>query len=490
MLHKGRGPGRSIAAKGMAWTGITVVLAKLMSIVSQIVLGHLLSVETYAVFAAATAALAFVSGFQNSGVGKVLVQRQSEYERIAADFAGFAFYLGSAGAVVLFLIALGLSAGYGMPDLLPILAVSAITIPIISINSIYTAKQSIALSFKTISIYSTTYTAIYYIALLLSAYFGTESFSIALATLFAAVAMHFVYIRRMGVLDINFRFSPASFWSVFSALKWTMLSSYIFGFTQSGDYLVLGRLFDKDQLGYYYFGFMLTANVGLLLSLAISQTLMPIFSKIKDDTVRLKRAFAQASETIIFLSSIICLGIVAVAPEAVHSLWSGKWDPSIFVAVAMAVTFPLRVLASMAAVALEARGRWRQRTMLLVYDALGIMIFAAVGAWLGALSGAAVAVAFHRGVTGLLAFPVAMRSLEFHYGDIGRYFLQSATPFFLIVALVIAFKQWLGPVPGAVEQLLIAAGVAGAAIAVFLAVTFLTNRKVLGYFVPAINRRT
>lgn len=489
MLRKGTGPGRSIAAKGMAWTGITVVLAKLMSIVSQIVLGHLLSVETYAVFAAATAALAFVSGFQNSGVGKVLVQRQSEYDRIAADFAGLAFYLGAAGSIVLLLIAFGLSAGYGMPDLLPILAISSITIPIISINSIYTARQSIALSFKTISLYSTIYTALYYLALLLSAYLGSKSFSVALATLFAAVAIHVVYVRRMGLLAINFRFSLSTFWSGLGTLKWTMLSSYIFGFTQSGDYIVLGRFFDKEQLGYYYFGFMLTANIGLLLSLAISQTLMPIFSKIKDDPVRLKRAFVQASETIAFLSSIICLGIVAVAPEAVHSIWAGKWDPSIFVAVAMAVTFPLRVLASMAAVALEARGRWRQRTMLLVYDALGIMIFAALGAWLGALAGAAIAVALHRGITGLLAFPVAMKALEFRYGDIGCYFVQSAVPFFPIVALVIGFKQWLGPVSGVVDQLLVAAGVAGAAIAVFLAVTFLTNRKVLGYFVPALNRQ-
>lgn len=489
MLQKSKGPDRSIVAKGMAWTGVTVVLAKLMSIVSQIVLGYLLSVETYAVFAAATAALAFVSGFQNSGVGKVLVQRQAEYDSIAADLTGFAIYLGAAGAFVLILIAIGISAGYEMPALLPILAISAITIPFISVNSVYTAKQSIALNFKSISLNSTLYTAIYYVFLLLAASLGAEGFSIALATLFAVVIIHIVYIRQIGLLPVNLTFSSSSFWSVFGALKWTMLSSYIFGFTQSGDYLVLGRLFDKQELGYYYFGFMLTANIGLLLSLAISQTLMPVFSKIKDDSLRLKRAFMKASETIAFLSSLICLGIVAVVPEAVHFLWAGKWDPSIFVAVAMAFTFPLRVLASMAAVALEARGRWRQRTMLLLYDALGIMIFAGVGGWWGGLTGAAVAVALHRGITGLLAFPVAMRALDFRYHEVGNYFLQSCMPFFPIAAFVIGFKQWLGPVQGGVQQVSSAAGIAGAAAAVFVGVTFLTNRKVLGYFVPAINRR-
>ncbi|WP_117196272.1 oligosaccharide flippase family protein [Rhizobium terrae] len=475
MFQEKRRSGRSIAAKGMAWSSMTVILAKLMSVISQIILGYLLSVETYAVFAAATAALAFVSGFQNSGVGKVLIQRQDEFDDIAADFAGCAFYIGVVGAIVLVILGATLSASYNMPTLLPVLIISAVTVPIISVNALYTARQSIELKFRSISYYSILSNLIYYGFLISSAYLGAESFSVSLATLLSAIFVLIVYVRRLGTFHIAFRLSFSRFVKILGSLKWTILSSYVFGFTQSGDYLILGIFLDKQQLGQYYFGFMLAANVGILLSLSISQTLMPIFSKIKDDNDRLKRAFLRASEIVNFFSSIICIGFVALVPEVVRFLWQGKWDASIFVAVAMGATFPMRVLASMAAVVLEAQGRWVQRTVLLLYDAVGIMAFAAIGVMWDSITGAAVAVAAHRGITGLVSFPIAMKEIDFAFGDIGEYLLRTIFPFVPVVAAVIGLRFWLAPISNELMGFAVAAGTAAVGASLFVFLTSLLN---------------
>lgn len=472
----------------MLWTGLTVAFGKSMSVISQLVLGYVLTVDAYAVFAAATAALTFVTGFQNSGLSKVLIQQQEEYDRALPDFAGFALYLGLAGGALLIVMGFVLSDLYRMPALLPVLCISALTVPLFSLNSIYAAKQSIDLRFQAASFYSMSYSFIYYTGLIVFAVCGAAYLSVAISTLIAVGILHLLYARRMGLLRINLTFSRATMASIADPLKWTIVSSYLFGFALNGDYLVLGRFLEKDQLGYYFFGFMLTANIGQLLSLAINQTLMPIFSKLRGDPRQLRHGFERSCEAINFVSAVMCIGMIGLLPDAVHLVWQGKWDAAIFVAVAMAVSFPLRMMATMGAVALEAQGLWRQRTLLLCQDAACIMIFAAVGALLGGINGAAVAVAIHRCLTGIIAFPAAMRAVGFEWPDIAAKLVRLPAPFLLSVSVIFLAKSIWRP-EMSLQSAAVSLVISAAALAIFLILTFFINRPALTYVAATIRRR-
>jgi len=79
-------------------------------------------------------------------------------------------------------------------------------------------------------------------------------------------------------------------------------------------YFVLGRAISAESLGYYYFGFQLTANIGQLLAQGIGNTLFPIFTAMKQDRGALNRAFLRASSVIHFACSVLCLGVVVSHP--------------------------------------------------------------------------------------------------------------------------------------------------------------------------------
>lgn len=479
----------TLAVQGIAWTGFTVVITKIMSIVSQVALGYLLSVEAYAVFAAASATLVFVSGFQNSGVAKVLIQQQSKYDNISADYGGFSFYIGITGAIILILISFPMSDLYRMPTLNYVLIISALSIPILSINTLYTAKLSIGLRFKAASGFSVAYSAIYYAILIPLAALGAQEFSIALATLIGTLGLFALYRHRIGSVEMNFMPNRDSIFHMVRTLKWTILSSYLFGLSQSGDYIVLGRMLSQVDLGQYFFGYMITSNIGLLLSLAISQALMPIFSRIQGDAALLKSSFLNASHSINFLAGLICIVIVGSIPETMHLIWREKWDPAAFVAVVMAVTFPIRIHASFGAVALESKARWRLRTILLAYDGFGLMAFALIGCHFWGMNGAAICVAIHRGVTGLLSYPAGMKAIGFGYLAIFRDMLLGVAPFVVVAGVLLLAKPHVMPtISEPWTDMAYALGMTGVALVVFTLLTAAVRPDEAGRLIGKVRR--
>ncbi len=424
-----------------------VVAMKSMSFGCQIALGYILSSDTYAVFAAAAAALTLTSGLQNSGVNKVLIQQQNRYDSIAADFGGFAVYLSLIGSALMIAVSVLLARLYNMPSLIAVLSLTAISIPLLSLNSLYAARQSIGLRFRDASLFSVSYTALYSVLLVGFAFAGAAEFSVAAATVIAVAAQLYLYRHFLGSVPINMSPSFRSVRNAAGTLKWTILSSYLFGFSQNSDFLVLGSLLEKVEMGNYYFGYMLSANIGLLLSLSISQILMPIFSKMSDSPDTLRESFASSSSAIIVLCGCLCLCVLGVGPELVHITWQGKWDNATIVMIATISTFPVRILASMGAVAMEVKGRWGWRTGTLAYDAIGMAVSAGLGANFAGLTGAAVAVAAHRGMSGLVSMPVGMAGLGFRAQDIVSYLIRTITPYIVASAILFAAKSSVPSIP-------------------------------------------
>src|SRR5262249_8880550 len=149
------------------------------------------------------------------------------------------------------------------------------------------------------------------------------------------------------------------FFSILGHVKWLIVTGFLTGLSQQGDYFVLGRIVSPEALGYYYFGFQLTANVGQLLAQGIGNTLFPIFTAMKKDAQALGRAFLRSGSVIHFICSLLCLGIVGFGPWLIHVIWRGKWDPAIVTAVAMAISLPMRMLSPLAAATLDSFGKWR-----------------------------------------------------------------------------------------------------------------------------------
>lgn len=427
--------------KGFLLSAGSLFGTKLMSLGAQVILGFLFSTQTYGIFAAATAALVFASGMQNSGVSKLLIQQPKKFDELAPSYAGFALLLGLLGAILLLPVGAFLSWQNKMPSLAWVVLVASIGVPLASLYSVAIARYSVELRYEEKTVNSLLRDTTYYVILISSAYIGLNEFSVATASVVSVAALLPFVVRRLAV-KIDIRNAIVNFWKIAKEIRWTIFSAYLFGLSQSGDYLVLGSILSPSELGVYFFGYMLIGNFGTLISLSISQTLMPALSNIREDVERLQGAVLRSSGIVVMLAGLLCIGFVGLGSHVIHFVWGGKWDASIFVAVTIALTFPARIMASLGAVVFEAQGQWRTRALFVLYDAIGLMTFAAAGGWFFGINGAAIAVAIHRGLTGLAAFPFSLTYIGYSYHQSAILTLKLIAPFFGVISLLVLSKSF------------------------------------------------
>lgn len=395
------------AAVGMAWVSAAIAVAKMLSFISQIILGYLLTVETYAVFGLAAATLALVAGFQNSSIAKVLIQKGENFDELFPEYSALAFQFGIVGGLILICLGFGLQFYYGMPELFPVLVITALSVPVLAANTILIADLSHAFRFRSINQAEIYRSLIYATVLVSAAWLGADFLTVAIATSIAALFAH-VYLRRLARRSPTyFRVSTAALWTLLSANRPAIIAGFLIALAMRADYIVLGRFLDPVQLGFYTFGFMLVASLMQPISTGINQVFMPIFAKQQADAAGLASSLDRYTLAITLLSSISCLALIGLAPSLINFAWGGKWDGSQIVIVALLFAMPFRFVATIAGVVFEAKGAWRLRNKFLVLQAALLASFAGIGAVYGGLPGAILGVIIQRILSGVIDFVAA-----------------------------------------------------------------------------------
>lgn len=457
---------------------VSVLFVKALLFIMQIVLGFILDARDYSVFAVVSVALTFVVGLQNAGASKMLIQKQAQYQELVKDYTNFAFYMGLMGGAALVFLGWLFGRFYRNPELFYVIGLSAISVPVTSLISIQFARLSIDLRFRELCIIDFFVAAANVAVVLTAAFLGARYYSIGLG-LVASTLLRYALNRTITPTQpASFSLSAREFLTIFAQVKWLIVTAFLTGLAQQGDYFVLGRAISAESLGYYYFGFQLTANVGQLLAQGVGSTLFPIFTAMMNDKQALKRAFLRASSVIHFACSALCIGVVGLAPCLIHLVWRGKWDLATVTAVAIAFTLPMRMLSPMGTVTLDSFGKWRLRTALLVLDSSTMMAAALIGAHFADLQGASIGVALQRLASGLVDFSFAVRTVGGGAADIVWFACRSFIPFWLPAVALVCLQFFLPPSGTATQIVLDSALRTVAALACFAGITYATDRQV------------
>jgi O-antigen/teichoic acid export membrane protein len=387
--------------------------------------------------------------------------------------------MGLAGAAVLVVLGFVLAGFYRNPELVLVIGLSAISVPLTSLISIQFARLSIDLRFRTMCYIDLYVAAVQVAVVLAAAYLGARYYSIAIGLVVSTVLRYFLNRRAVPTSAASFRLPAEKFFSIFGQVKWLIVTGFLTGLSQQGDYFVLGRAVSPESLGYYYFGFQLTANIGQLLAQGIGNTLFPIFTAMKQDPQALARAFLRSSSVIHFACSLLCLGVVGFGPWLIHFIWRGKWDLAIVTAIAMALSLPMRMLSPLGAATLDSVGKWKLRTGLLILDSGSMMLAALIGAALGDLTGASIAVALQRFASGLVDFSFAVHVLGRRAVDIVQFAGRSFLPFWLPAAALIAWNVTHDVQQASWESAALSLGRTLAAMLAFAAFAYTLDRRVI-----------
>lgn len=397
-----------VALRGMVWMQLSVILSQLLGFCGQFVLGWKLFEKDYRLFALATSVASILVVMRDGGLGRVLIQRGREYQWIAAPIFQVALIFNILSAATIVGTSHLVARLFGEPGLPPLLYVMALTLVFSTPATIFRARLLIDLQFGREVGVTVSANILKFVATLLCAFLGLGALSLVIPMLLVVVFEGIAFGRAAG-------FVPNWSWITMPKLRgllrnssWIMLSTLAGALVNQGDYLIIG-LMEKEVLGVYTFGFMLSAAFATLFGGSVRSVLMSTLSRLTEEPQRFAAGYVQSVGMLSFVLSPLCVLAALLVPPLIDLLWRGKWNETIPVVQLLLLSTVFRILTPVALATFEARGRWTVSALLLVVDGLGTLIATAVGSWIGGLVSITMTVSVHRAAMSLLQAVVAGR---------------------------------------------------------------------------------
>jgi O-antigen/teichoic acid export membrane protein len=404
----------------MAWMTLNSALIKVGSIVTQIVLGLLLSHGDFGVYAIAISVAGLVTIFSGGGLAPILVRRAADYPAVRGPIFWMWLSFNVATGLLLFAGAPLAALIYHNGAICRILWIVAIAAPLSTPAGFYQAKLAADLRFKTIAWISSVSALARQALSILFAWAGLGAASFVLPMVF--ISLFEGIAGYVAVRDAPWRARPImSAWpNLFSSSRWVVLGSFASLLVVSGDYLTLGRLTTGDIVGIYFFAYQLAAQVQFLLGGNLQGVLLPVLGKLAGQPARQGSAFVRSLNAVAVLSCPITLWIGVIAAPIEELFWHGRWEAAVPVITVLSLTMPFRMICAATKSALESNGRFRAYFLTALADGIANMVAAGIGAALGGLWSISIAIAVYSAASGIFQAVVAAGLFQIRVADVLR----------------------------------------------------------------------
>lgn len=403
---------------GLSWTAISVGLAKISSLLSQLALGWLLAASDFGLYALAISSAAVVQGWTNGGAEKILVQRGTEYHRLLAPVARLALLFNLLAVVILLAGAPLMAQLFDAADLPLLVAVIALSVPLSTPAVILRAKLTSELQFKTIARVATVSAVIRHLSMVVFALLGFGPLSFVLPLPLIAVYEWIAFSQHAKLWPRGAIATTIRTGEIWKDARWILIASFAGALCHRAHYFVVGLLEERWILGVYFFGSQLSASVFQLLLPGMSGVMLGSFAKLTGNPGLQARGYLKAVRMLSLFVVPLSAAMFFVADAAITLLWSGKWNAAIPVVQILLIVLPARVLSLLSMPLVEAQGRWRLRAALLYGRVVGVTVCAAAGAWMGGLVSIALCIGGFQLASALMGCIVAGRLVQLQARDV------------------------------------------------------------------------
>ncbi len=140
----------------------------------------------------------------------------------------------------------------------------------------------------------------------------------------AAVALSFMFHPYRP----RFEFNTKKLRHLFSYGKWVWMMGILTLLITKSDTIVLGKLFDPTQLGFYQHATALALLPSLEIARVLGTVLFPFFAQIRDDRARLSRVCARVLGMMSACVLPASVGLFVLAVPAIDFVYGDRWLPS------------------------------------------------------------------------------------------------------------------------------------------------------------------
>ena len=313
---------------GLLWSFIDTIAGQGIQFIVGIILARILSPREFGLIGMITVFIAISQSFIDSGFGNALIRKKNCNSTDYSTVFFFNLVVGLLFFLILYFSAPSISSFFKEPELRAIIQVLGTILIIDALGLIQRTILTKQIDFKLqarISVIASIASGVIAITM---AYkdFGVWSLVAQRISRQAFISM-FLWIWNKWKPQLTF--SISSFKELFGFGSKLMLSRLIDTIYRNIYYLVIGKFFSAQDLGYYTRADQFKALPSQNLTSIIGRVTYPVLSSIQDDIPRLRTNYQKLIRSTMFITFTLMLGMAAVAKPMIITLIGEKWLPSV-----------------------------------------------------------------------------------------------------------------------------------------------------------------
>lgn len=327
-----------------------------VTFVVSIILARLLDPEVYGIVAIVTVFTAILNVFIDSGLGNALIQKKDADDLDFSSVFFFNMFMCVALYLLLFAAAPFIAKFYKMPQLTPVIRVMSLIVIISGVKNVQQAYVSKHLLFKRFFFATLGGTLGAAVLGIWMAYKGYGVWALVSQGLFnAAVDTLILWLTVKWRPKLMFSFER--FKGLFS-FGWKLLVSQLIDTVYNNlRQLIIGKLYNADNLAFYNRGYMFPNVFVLNVNSAIDSVLFPVMSNAQDDVDSVRAMTRRSIQVSSYLMWPIMLGIAAVSKPLVAVLLTEKWLPCVPYVIIFCISYAFLPMETANLNAIKALGR-------------------------------------------------------------------------------------------------------------------------------------
>lgn len=312
----------------MLWSFAEFISKQGIQLIIQVILARLLLPEHFGLIGMVTIFIAISNSLVNSGLDQALIREkkpsQQDYSTV------FYFNLAISGLIYLliFIAAPLISNFYNEPMIMPIIRVLMLSVIFNAFGTIQRVILIREINFKAqtrITIISSVISGV--IAVIL-AFIGLGVWSLVIQMIlsqFLQMLLLFGTIKWFPSLTFDLK----SFKYYFTFGYRLLLSGLLETFYRNIYYVIIGRFYPANQLGYYTNAKKVRDISSQSITQAIQKVTYPVLSQMRNEPYRLENNYKKIMKVSAYVIFPFMLGIAAIAPNLVPMLLGERWIPSV-----------------------------------------------------------------------------------------------------------------------------------------------------------------
>ncbi len=457
LLHPGPRLSQRVVHAGV-WALALRMVERSFGFVRTIILARLLAPEDFGLMGIALLMLSLLEAFTQTGFSAALIQKKGDIKPYLDTAWTIDLIRQAAAAALLFLAAPFVARFFDAPAAANIVRVIAATVLVsgfINIGVIYFQKE---LEFHKQFIYQFSATVADFGVALVAAILLRNAWALVLGVLagnlVGLMVSYVVHPYRPG-LAIDWQKGR----ELFGFGKWVFSSNLLNYLVHNVDSLVVGKVLNTTALGLYQMAFRLSNAAATEITNVVSQVAFPTYSKIQDDTPRLREAALRTMSMVATVSLPLAGGVFILAPDLTMLLLGEKWMPMVPVLQLLCISGALRsVTANFGSIFLGAgRPDIQTKASLMDLAILGIGLYPLVTtfAMMGAVYARLLTFASQ-----FYVWPRFARLLQAGFMELVR---TLAAPLLCTIVMVVAVAAWKAALrPQGIMSLLLVIAAGGA----------------------------